>query len=241
MSDDKPLKPIGEKIVIHKANDNKGNNVPDLHRCFFLPSEIKGFYNFYNEHGETLATGVSSNNTFPFLLDGLAWEIYDFEIDDLEAGGKFRNNREKHPDLPDEQDGSFQATSTGGGGLDELDLAVVADPPDGAIVIKTVSGDADKDKLKKCYFLANGSTYDLYSKNDNLLASGLTSGNDFIFTHDSITWTITDFVISSTAASGNWSNPDSIAPDGIAIEQDGSFQATSTGQLGEPAASVATA
>lgn len=236
MSDDKPLKPIREKIVVHTAWDKKGHNVPDLHRCFFLPTEIESYYNFYNEHGETLATGVSSNNTFPFILDGLAWEIYDFAIDDVQAGGKFKNNREKHPSLTLEQEGSFQATSSGGG-ADELDDAVVlADPPAGAIEIDTVDGDADKDKLKKCYFLASGSTYSLYSKNGTLLASGLTSGTDFSFTHDSITWTITNFVISSTAASGDWSNPDSITN-----EQEGSFQATSTGHIDGEAATAASA
>lgn len=232
MSDDKPLEPIGEKIVIHSAHNRSGKKASDLYDCFFLPTEVAGFYNFYGKHGRTLATGVTSGQTFPFLLDGIAWRIFDFTIDPVKAGGNWKNTADD-PGLELEQDGSFQATSTGGGGA-ELADAVAVDPPVGAIVIETVSGDADKDKLKKCYFLANGSTYDLYSKNGTLLASGLSSGTGFTFTHDSITWTVTNFVINSTSASGDWSNPDTLMN-----EQDGSFQATSTGHIDGEAASAA--
>jgi hypothetical protein len=234
MSDNAPIKPIRQPIVIHKAQTTDGRKEKDLPDCFFLPTEIEGFFNFFDKHGRTLATGVSSGNSFPFLLDGHAWTIFDFTIDDLAAGGNWSNNADgPAPDI--EQDGSFQASSSGGGAVED-DAVVEDDPPPGAIEIKTVTGGADKDKLKKCYFLADGSVYDFYSKNGVELASGLTSGNDFSFTHDSISWSITSFVINSTSASGNWTNPDEITN-----EQDGTFQASSSGGVDEETASAASA
>ena len=108
------------------------------------------------------------------------------------------------------------------------------DPPPGALVVDA-TGSADASKFNGCYFVVSGSTWSLYNKNGVLLASGQTSATGFTFEHDSnkpsgtkITWTITNFVISATAASGNWSNPDSITGD-----QDGTFQASSSGGVGE--------
>ena len=83
MSDDKRLEPVRTKIVVDLAFNRKGERVTTLDNCFFLPSDIKGYYNFYNQKGETLATGVSNNNEFPFLHDGHAWTIYELVIDDL--------------------------------------------------------------------------------------------------------------------------------------------------------------
>lgn len=114
MSDNAPLKPVREPIVIHKAEREDGKPVKDLHDCFFLPTEVHGYYNFYDKHGRTLATGVSSGNSFPFLLDGIAWTIFDFTIDAAKANGSWQNNADGSG-LVIEQDGSFQATSTGGG------------------------------------------------------------------------------------------------------------------------------
>lgn len=236
MSDDKALKPIRHKIVINFTSD--GGN--DLQNCFFMRAEVEGFYNFYNKHGETLATGLRADVPFPFLLGGLGWTInqlkirQDPDIDRTVASGDWQNNAPGPPNA----DGTFQAES--GGGVDPDEVVNDCTHPSNQIEIKTVSGGVDKDKLKHCYFVpaATSGQYDLYSKHCNLLASGLTSGTGFTFTHDSITWTVTDFVISDTAASGNWSNPDELTTD-----QNGTFQAESGGGAGEGegAASAASA
>jgi hypothetical protein len=221
MSDNAPLTPIRDKIVIH-ATTGGGN---ELHNCFFLPADVAGYYNFYDQRGRTLATGVRSGESFPFLLDRVAWMITGFTIDRVAATGDWRNNR---PSPTAAQDGTFQAES--GGGEEEGDAEPLGTIPSNAIEINKVTGGADKDKLKHCYFLpaATTSQYDFYSKNGNLLASGLSSGNGFSFTHDSINWTVTNFVIDAEAASGNWSNPDAIEN-----AQDGTFQAESGGGAGE--------
>ena len=231
MSDNAPLRPIRDKIVIHTTTG--GGN--ELHNCFFAPADVEGYYNFYDRHGRVLATGVRGGETFPFLLDRIAWTITLLSIDPLVATGDWQNNL---PSVTNAQDGTFQAES--GGGQEEGDAETSCTIPSNAIEIKTVTGGADKDKLKHCYFLPAATTgqYDLYSKNCNLLASALSSGNGFSFPHDSITWTITNFVIDDESASGNWSNPD-----GIENAQDGTFQAESGGGAGEgdEAASAASA
>lgn len=241
MSDDKP-KRIRRPIVINLTSP--GGN--DLQGCYFLASDdVEGFYNLFNELGETLATGVSDGIPFPFLHDGIAWTITDLKIhhhpvEGVKAKGNWQNNVALKANLgiiPD-ADGSFQAES-GGGADDDVEVDNCTHPSN-AIEIDTVSGGANKDKLKNCYFLPTGVSmvYDLYSKHCNLLASGLFSGNNFTFTHDKINWTVSGFVISDTAASGNWSTPDEITN-----AQNGSFQAESGGGMGEGegAASAASA
>jgi hypothetical protein len=237
MSDNAPLKPLKEKIVIDQTTDGG----KDLHNCFFMPSDVEGYYNFYDRHGRVLATGISGNTPFPFLLDGIAWSIHKLQIDPSKASGEWRNNvtvSATNVGPSNAQDGTFQAES--GGGQEEEDAEPSCTIPSNAIEIKTVTGGADKDKLKHCYFVPAATTgqYDFYSKHCNLLASGLSSGNGFSFTHDSITWTVTNFVIDDEEASGNWSNPDEIVNG-----QDGTFQAESGGGAGEGegAASAASA
>ena len=123
-------------------------------------------------------------------------------------------------------------------------------PPPGAIKM-TATGTSDKTKLDDCYFMQvvagtpPTTTYTLYSKNGVVLQSGLTSGNDFTFDHDKqnpsnpasakISWQITSFVISPTAASGNWSNDD---PNVEAGPQSGSFTASSGGGIDPVSASA---
>ena len=110
------------------------------------------------------------------------------------------------------------------------------DPPAGAIVI-TASGTKDKDKLDGCYFILSGNAWTLYNKSGTALASGQNSQNSFSFQHDAlkqnpsnkITWSITNFRITSTTASGNWSNDDD--PDAAAGPQSGSFTASSGGAV----------
>ena len=115
MSDNIPIKPIEERIVIHKVHDETGKSGKDLKNCFFLPTEIEGFYNFFDRHGRTLATGVSSDNPFPFLLDGHAWTIQMGKIDDSFAHGSWTNSAPTPlgPGSDAEEDGSFQASSSG--------------------------------------------------------------------------------------------------------------------------------
>ena len=107
------------------------------------------------------------------------------------------------------------------------------------IKIDSVTGGSHKDDLKNCYFLpaATAGTYNFYDTNNNSLASNLTSGSDFSFTLDSHNWEITSFVISDSAASGDWTND--VAS--ITAEEDGTFQAQAgTGTDAEEASSAAT-
>lgn len=105
------------------------------------------------------------------------------------------------------------------------------------IKIDSVTGGSHKNDLKNCYFLpaAVAGTYNFYDTNNNSLASNLTSGTDFSFNLDSHNWTITNFVISDSAASGDWTIPS------ITAEEDGTFQAQAgTGTDAEEASSAAT-
>jgi hypothetical protein len=240
---DNELQPIGKRIVINHTHNRKGNTGGMLEGCFFLPTGLKDFFNFYNQRGETLATGVSSDKPFPILLGELAWTINMGKIDDMVARGDWHNNG---PDLSDEQDGSFQASSGPGEDVD----SVSAEPPPGAVVINTVLGTSDRDKLKGMYFMKDpgpNDNWNLYNKNGKWIESGIQSGIGFDFQHDSfrppntnpqkIVWTVTDFVITAQAASGNWTNTDP----GIAGEQGGSFQASSGPGADPEAASAASA
>lgn len=117
MSDDKPIERIRRPVVINIASPGGTT----LENCFFLRiAEIKGrvFYNFYNEEGKTLATGVSDGVPFPFLLDGIAWTITHLEIyhppeikdfERIEAKGRWTNTV---TDLAEA--GTFAAESGGG-------------------------------------------------------------------------------------------------------------------------------
>jgi hypothetical protein len=105
------------------------------------------------------------------------------------------------------------------------------------IKIDTVTGGKDKDDLKGCYFLpsttvSNG--YDFFDTNNNSLATGIT-GTSFSFALDGHNWEIENLVISSIAASGDWSNDDA----SITADEDGTFQAQAGG--GEPEETVASA
>ena len=122
-------------------------------------------------------------------------------------------------------------------------------PPVGAIKV-TATGTSDKSKLDDCYFMQvvvvspPSTTYTLYNKNGVVLKTGLTSGNNFSFDHDKqnpsnpssakINWQITNFVISSTAASGSWGNDDPAVDAG---PQSGSFTASSGGGIDPVSAS----
>lgn len=219
MSDSEPLGPINERIVIRQTSPGGS----ELHDCFFLPSDIEGFYNFYDKHGQTLATGVSSDNPFPFLLDRIAWTIYNLKIDKLEAHGEWLNNA---PGVTGAQDGTFQAESGGGAEDYEAESSCM---PLNAIEIKHVHGGPDKEKLKHCYFVQTDvvGEYDLFSKNCNLLQTGLKTDQDFNFKHDSIHWEVTEFKIDDVHAHGHWWNPDN--PESAMLAQDGTFQAESGG------------
>lgn len=222
MKENEPSERIQQRIVIHTTTGKTGSK---LDKCYFLATDFPGVYNFFNQHGELLARDVFSRKKFGFKLDGLHWEITDFEIDGFDATGDWKNDAA----LPGiAQDGTFQAQSGGGVSTEDSygEPVSVVDPPANAITIETVTGGADKDKLKKCYFLPGGAPgeYNLYSKHGTELASGLTSGTNFNFPHDSITWTVTNFLIDDTNASGNWSDPDEITG-----AQDGTFQAQSGG------------
>ncbi|HEY2962263.1 MAG TPA: hypothetical protein VGJ37_07590 [Pyrinomonadaceae bacterium] len=234
------ITPIKWKIVI---DETRGDGGKDLHNCYFLPTDVPGVYNLYDQHSRILAAYIVAGQNFNFTVDDIHYDIHRFEIDDFAARGDWKNNA---PVPVDEQEGTFQAQSGGGvpvdDAVDKYASTSTDTPPANAIEIKIVSGGADKDKLKHCYFVptAPGGPYDFYSKHGTELATGLTSGTDFDFTHDSIEWSVTDFVISDTEASGHWTNPDNISAD---FEQEGTFQAQSGGGVpeGEESASAASA
>ena len=230
MSDNAPLE---DRIVIDQTSEGGG----DLFNCYFVPStEVEGFFNFHDPSGRILATGINDDTPFPFLLDGIAWTIHKIKIDKRHAKGEWRNNV---PKFAQSQDGTFQAESGGGADGEEVHVLACTHPAD-QIEIRTVTGGSDKDKLKNCYFLPTTSpgVYDLYDNGCKLLKSGLKNGKNFDFAHDKINWSITNFKIDDTQASGDWTNPD-----GFANEQNGTFQAESGGGAaeGEGAASAASA
>ena len=222
-----PITPMVQKIVINKTTGKGGKK---LDHCYFEVTDVKDVYNFYNQHSDLLAADVVSGQDFTFELDGLNWTFSNFAIDELAASGSWVNDAVKAEEA---EEGTFQAQSGGGAeeeeGKEAAPLAVGTAPAN-AIKIKTVTGGADKDKLKHCYFLPSGSQFEFCDKDGNQLASGLTSGNNFNFTLDSINWSITNFLISDTNASGNWSNPNNIED-----AQDGTFQAASGGGADEEA------
>lgn len=212
MSDNTPPEPIKRPIVIREASPGG----EDLDGCFFLLSEVEGFFNFFDRYGRTLATGVSNESTFPFLLDRIAWTI-ELNINDRDAWGEWQNNVS-----PPAADGTFQAHSDG-----DEDMVKSACMPPGAIEIRHVHGGSDKEKLKHCYFMPTTSgQYDFYSKGCDLLQTGLKTDNDFTFELDSIHWTVTEFTIDDVEAHGHWWNPD-----GFENAQDGTFQAHSDGDM----------
>ena len=247
MSDNEPFEPIRNPIVIRNAHDKNGNTGGMLKGCYFLPSELKGFFNFFTPKGKTLATGISSGRSFPILLGDLAWTL-ECTIDDQGATGIWRNTA---PGIGQEQDGSFQASSGPGDVPAESDgESVAVTPPPGAVVINNVLGTSDSPKLKQMYFVKDpgpNNNWNLYNKNGKFIESGIQSGADFNFQHDSYTtgggqtvkivWTVTEFVITPQAASGSWTNTDP----GSTGDQGGSFQASSGPGADAEAASAASA
>jgi hypothetical protein len=233
MSDNAPLKTVEDRIVIDQTSEGGG----DLHNCYFAPStEVEGYFNFHDETGKILATGIKDNTPFPFLLDGIAWTIHKIKIDHRHAKGEWRNDA---PKFAQAQDGTFQAESGGGADGDKGHVPACTHP-DNQIEIKKVTGDPDKDKLKHCYFLptAAAGEYDLYNNDCKLLKTGLRTDIDFEFGHDKTTWKVTDFKINDAIATGSWSTPDELSN-----EQNGTFQAESGGGAaeGEGAATAASA
>jgi len=222
MSDKTSITPIESKIVIDQTTGESGHL---LQNCFFLPTDQKDVYDFYNPSGELLADDIVSGKDFCFELDKFHWDVSNFRIDKFEAHGDWRNDA---PTRTGAEDGTFQAQSGGGVPEDEVNESVSLGLPRNAIVIKHVDGGSRREKLKHGYFLPSGEgEYTLFDKHDNELASGLTSDNDFSFPLDSIEWTITRFRINPERASGDWSTPTK------ENAEDGTFQAQSGGGLGE--------
>jgi hypothetical protein len=221
------ISPIDPKIVINKTTGELGGL---LHQCYFqqAPNQPEGVYNFFTPGNKIRAANIVSGQDFNFTVADLNFHVIRFHIDESGASGHWLIDTSAA-----EPEGTFQAQS-GVGDLTDDDEKESADVrPTDAILIhdNMVTGGSDKDKLKHCYFVATapGGPYDFYSKHDNLLQSGLTSGTDWSFTHDSIDWTVTSFLIDDEEASGHWSNPDNITN-----EQDGTFQAQSgVGPVGE--------
>ena len=249
------LEPVRPRIVI---DETEGPGGTPLQQCFFMSTDLEGTYNIYDSEARLLAAYIVSGADFNLTVNNVHFFIYKFEIDDNAASGSWRIGHHKHaPGADDlEQDGgTFQASSGPGvptGGDVE---SVSAEPPPGAIVINLVRGTSDKDKLKGMYFLPVPNnpgptpTYNLYNKKGKWIETGIQSGIIFTFQHDSYTtgggqsvkivWTVTDFLITPEAASGNWTNTDQSI---TAEPESGSFQASSgPGAEEEEAASAASA
>jgi hypothetical protein len=102
------------------------------------------------------------------------------------------------------------------------------------IRINDVKGNADKDKLKDCYFYptTTDGVYLFCSKHDETLATGVRNDGEFSFHHDKFDWKIPNpkpgsepFHISDGHARGSWHNN---APQ-FAQEEGGTFTAQATG------------
>ena len=108
----------------------------------------------------------------------------------------------------------------------------------------TASGGKDAAAFTNCYFLPTNiaGNYILFGQNNDPIVTNpipLTTGNNFSFSLNTFTWTITSFVIDNEDASGSWSNTD---PTATGVES-GTFTAQATGGLeeDEESASAATA
>lgn len=243
------LKPVRPRIVI---DETEGPGGTPLKQCFFMSTDLDGAYNIYDSKARLLAAYVVSGSDFNLTVDSVHFFISGFAIDDVAASGSFSLGHHKHLRATDdfEPDGSFQASSGPGAPGDEESVSAV--PPAGAVVINGVQGTSDKDKLKEMYFVKDpgpNNTWNLYNKKGKWIESGIQSGVDFNFQHDSyitqggqsmkIVWTVTNFVITTEAASGSWTNSD---PDpSITGEQGGSFQGSSGPGADPETASAASA
>jgi hypothetical protein len=114
------------------------------------------------------------------------------------------------------------------------------------VKIHTVHGGDDRNMLLDCYFLSAGhGEYNFYSKDqdpriDPPLAAGVSQTHSFSFKLGEFHWTVDGrtFLISDTAAHGDWKNTDRHADDGDG--ESGTFTAQAGGSL-EETASYATA
>lgn len=117
------------------------------------------------------------------------------------------------------------------------------------IKIRHVEGGANGDKLKGCYFVPTGDTFDFYDKKigniDEPLKTGITAGSRFQFElpdHPDLPWEIYVESITDERAHGEWfAGLQKIG--GIENDQgSGTFQAQAGGAVApEDAASSATA
>jgi hypothetical protein len=96
------------------------------------------------------------------------------------------------------------------------------------IKIETITpANGDGNALKNYYFLPDGTgTYSFYDTNNNMIASGLSSGLSFSVPVNGLNFTITINSISDTTASGDWSDLSVEAAPGS-----GTFQAQAGGTI----------
>jgi hypothetical protein len=119
-------------------------------------------------------------------------------------------------------------------------------PPGALIVAATNINGTDANKFSGCYFVINGTSWSLYSKNGTTpLATGTSNATGFNFDHDlvkgstatKIVWTISSavYTISNTnntitKITGSWSNSDGSA-EPVGVPPSGTFQASSGGAM----------
>jgi hypothetical protein len=98
---------MSDKIKID--NVTGGHTKDKLKGCYFLPSGPN--YDFYDKNNNPLEQGVNNGSSFDFVLDALNWTITNLSISPTEASGDWNNNGNPQ----DEDSGTFQAQSGGGG------------------------------------------------------------------------------------------------------------------------------
>jgi hypothetical protein len=110
------LKPVRPMIVIDEMSS--GNQ---LKRCFFMSTDLDGAYNMYDSEARLLAAYVVAGEDFSLTVNHAHFFISKFKIDDIGASGSWSIGHHKHPReaMMLEQEGTFQASSGGGGNAEQ--------------------------------------------------------------------------------------------------------------------------
>ena|SRR5215510_757769 len=99
---------MSDKIKIDTVTGGKSKD--KLKGCYFLPSGTA--YDFYDKNNNLKNSGVSNGSSFSFPLDTLNWTISNLSISATQASGDWTNDA---VEPTDDESGTFQAQSGGGG------------------------------------------------------------------------------------------------------------------------------
>ena len=109
-----------ERIMIDRVGGGDDRNM--LEGCYFLPTNRKGKYDFYQKGTEPpfdapLARDVAQSSTFHFDLGLFHWTVNgrNFLISETAAHGEWHNNDDRiDPDDGNGESGTFTAQAGGG-------------------------------------------------------------------------------------------------------------------------------